>query len=211
MKRIITLIMVIAFTIPSFAQFETNRGRSRYNRDDTERYYGLRLGMNVASTSSESNAFDTNPRTGLVIGFAYGMQLSKHHPLWLEASLLYSEKGGKTHQDGDKVTYRLGYLQLPIIAKYGINMDDDLYLQPFFGGYLSVGITGKMKNYGTRESESVFDNMKRFDGGLRAGCGLEYKMMYVEVGYDLGLANIAKDEFDNTKTRCFFVNLGINF
>ncbi|MBP3286139.1 MAG: PorT family protein [Prevotella sp.] len=211
MKRIITLIMVIAFTIPSFAQFETNRGRSRYNRDDTERYYGLRLGMNVASTSSESNAFDTNPRTGLVIGFAYGMQLSKHHPLWLEASLLYSEKGGKTHQDGDKVTYRLGYLQLPIVAKYGINMDDDLYLQPFFGGYLSVGITGKMKNYGTRESESVFDNMKRFDGGLRAGCGLEYKMMYVEVGYDLGLANIAKDEFDNTKTRCFFVNLGINF
>lgn len=211
MKRIITLIMVIAFTIPSFAQFETNRGRSRYNRDDTERYYGLRLGMNVASTSSESNAFDTNPRTGLVIGFAYGMQLSKHHPLWLEASLLYSEKGGKTHQDGDKVTYRLGYLQLPIVAKYGINMDDDLYLQPFFGGYLSVGITGKMKNYGTIESESVFDNMKRFDGGLRAGCGLEYKMMYVEVGYDLGLANIAKDEFDNTKTRCFFVNLGINF
>lgn len=203
--------MVIAFTIPSFAQFETNRGRSRYNRDDTERYYGLRLGMNVASTSSESNAFDTNPRTGLVIGFAYGMQLSKHYPLWLEASLLYSEKGGKTHQDGDKVTYRLGYLQLPIVAKYGINMDDDLYLQPFFGGYLSVGITGKMKNYGTRESESVFDNMKRFDGGLRAGCGLEYKMMYVEVGYDLGLANIAKDEFDNTKTRCFFVNLGINF
>lgn len=211
MKRIITLIMVIAFTIPSFAQFETNRGRSRYNRDDTERYYGLRLGMNVASTSSESNAFDTNPRTGLVIGFAYGMQLSKHHPLWLETSLLYSEKGGKTHQDGDKVTYRLGYLQLPIVAKYGINMDDDLYLQPFFGGYLSVGITGKMKNYGIRESESVFDNMKRFDGGLRAGCGLEYKMMYVEVGYDLGLANIAKDEFDNTKTRCFFVNLGINF
>lgn len=211
MRRIITLIMVIAFTIPSFAQFETNRGRSRYNRDDTERYYGLRLGMNVASTSSESNAFDTNPRTGLVIGFAYGMQLSKHHPLWLEASLLYSEKGGKTHQDGDKVTYRLGYLQLPIVAKYGINMDDDLYLQPFFGGYLSMGITGKMKNYGTRESESVFDNMKRFDGGLRAGCGLEYKMMYVEVGYDLGLANIAKDEFDNTKTRCFFVNLGINF
>lgn len=203
--------MVIAFTIPSFAQFETNRGRSRYNRDDTERYYGLRLGMNVASTSSESNTFDTNPRTGLVIGFAYGMQLSKYHPLWLEASLLYSEKGGKTHQDGDKVTYRLGYLQLPIVAKYGINMDDDLYLQPFFGGYLSVGITGKMKNYGTRESESVFDNMKRFDGGLRAGCGLEYKMMYVEVGYDLGLANIAKDEFDNTKTRCFFVNLGINF
>ena len=82
MRRIITLIMVIAFTIPSFAQFETNRGRSRYNRDDTERYYGLRLGMNVASTSSESNTFDTNPRTGLVIGFAYGLLFLKEPDPW---------------------------------------------------------------------------------------------------------------------------------
>ncbi len=211
MRRIITVIMVIAFAIPSFAQFETNKSRSRYNRDDTERYYGLRLGMNIASTSSESNTFDTNPRSGLVIGFAYGMQLSRNYPLWLETSLLYSEKGGKTHLNDEKVTYRLGYLQLPIVAKYCINLDDDLYLLPFFGGYLSVGVTGKAKNYATRESESVFDTMKRFDGGLRGGCGLEYKMMYVEAGYDLGLANIAKDDFDAVHTRCLFINLGINF
>ncbi|MBP3776694.1 MAG: PorT family protein [Prevotella sp.] len=211
MRRIITCIMVIAFTIPSFAQYETNKSRSRYNRDDTERYYGLRLGMNIASTSSESTEFDTNPRTGLVIGFAYGMQLSRNMPLWLEVGLQYSEKGGKTHLNDDKVTYRLGYLQAPIVAKYVFNIDDDLYIQPFFGGYLSLGITGKMKNYATRESESVFDNMKRFDGGLRGGCGLEYKMMYVELGYDLGLANISKDDFDSAHTRCLFVNLGINF
>ena len=211
MRRIITCIMVIALTIPSFAQFETNKSRSRYNRDDTERYYGLRLGMNIASTSSESNEFSTNPRTGLVIGGVYGMQLSRNMPLWLEFGLEYSEKGGKTHLGGDKVTFRLGYLQLPIVAKYNINIDDDLYLQPFFGGYFSLGITGKVKNYGTRESENVFDTMDRFDGGLRLGCGLEYKMMYAEIGYDLGLANITKDDFDAAHNRCLFINLGINF
>ena len=54
MKRAITIIMLIALTLPSFAQFETSKSRSRYNRDDTERYYGLRLGMNIASTSSDS-------------------------------------------------------------------------------------------------------------------------------------------------------------
>lgn len=216
MKRIITFIMVIAFTIPSFAQFETNRSRSRYNRDDTERYYGLRLGMNVACTSSETTHFDTNPRTGLVIGGVYGIQLTRNAPLWLELGLMYSEKGGKTHVEANngenqKVTYRLGYLQLPVVVKYNINLDDDLYLQPFLGGYLSLGVSGKTKNYATRESESVFDHMNRFDGGLRAGCGLEYKMMYIEAGYDLGLANITKDDFDATKTRCLFINLGINF
>jgi len=33
----------------------------------------------------------------------------------------------------------------------------------------------------------------------------------VELGYDLGLANITKDDFDSAKTRCLFINLGINF
>jgi hypothetical protein len=211
MKRAITIIMLIALTLPSFAQFETSKSRSRYNRDDTERYYGLRLGMNIASTSSESTTFDTNPRAGLVIGGVFGMQLTRHSPLWLELGLMYSEKGGKTHHNDEKVTYRLGYLQLPVVAKYTFNIDDDLYLSPFLGGYFSIGISGKVKNYATRESESVFDDMKRFDGGLRAGCGLEYRMMYVELGYDLGLANITKDDFDSAKTRCLFINLGINF
>lgn len=211
MKRIFTLIMVIALAIPTFAQYQTNRERSRYNRDDTERYYGLRLGMNIASTSSESTNFDTNPRTGLVIGGVFGMQLSRQHPVWLEMGLMYSEKGGKTHLNDAKVTYRLGYLQLPIMAKYNFNVDDDLFISPFLGGYFAVGITGKVKNYETRESVSVFDSMKRFDGGLRGGCCLEYKMMYVELGYDLGLANIARDEFDAAHTRSLFANLGINF
>ncbi|MBQ7419721.1 MAG: PorT family protein [Prevotella sp.] len=211
MKRIITCMMVITFTISAFAQFETNRNRSRYNRDDTERYYGLRLGMNIASTSSDATEFSTNPRTGLIIGGVYGIQLSRNTPLWLELGLAYSEKGGKTHLNNDKVTYRMSYLQLPIVVKYSINVDDDFFVQPFFGGYLSLGLGGKIKNYGTKESLSVFDTMNRFDGGLRAGCGAEYKMMYIELGYDLGLANITKDDFDTAHTRSLFISLGINF
>lgn len=204
-------MMVITFTISAFAQFETNRNRSRYNRDDTERYYGLRLGMNIASTSSDATEFSTNPRTGLIIGGVYGIQLSRNTPLWLELGLAYSEKGGKTHLNNDKVTYRMSYLQLPIVVKYSINVDDDFFVQPFFGGYLSLGLGGKIKNYGTKESLSVFDTMNRFDGGLRAGCGAEYKMMYIELGYDLGLANITKDDFDTAHTRSLFISLGINF
>ena len=212
MRRIITLIMVIALTIPSFAQFGNSKSHNRYNHQDTDQYYGLRLGLNIASISSDDTDFDTDSRSGLAIGGVYGIQLSKSTPLWLEAGLMYSEKGGKTHIDGDKVTYRMSYLQLPIVAKYNIDIDDDFYVQPFFGGYLALGIGGKAKYYASRESESVYDHcVDRFDGGLRLGCGAEYKMMYAEIGYDLGLANINHNDFDATHTRCFFINVGINF
>lgn len=211
MKRIITCIMVIALAIPTFAQFESNKSRSRYNHNDTERYYGIRLGLNIASISSDASEFDTDSRTGLAIGGVYGIQLSRNTPLWLEAGLIYSEKGGKTHIDNDKVTYRLSYLQLPIVVKYSIDVDDDFFVQPFFGGYLALGLGGKAKNYGERESYDIFDDMNRFDGGLRLGCGAEYRMMYAEIGYDLGLANIAQDDFDAARTRCLFINIGVNF
>lgn len=209
MKRIITLIMVIALAIPTFAQFE--KPKSRFNHSGAEYYLGLRIGLNVATMSSDSPAFDTESRSGFAIGGVYGLELSKNTPLWLEAGLMYSEKGGKVYINDDKITYRMSYLQLPIVVKYNFNIDDDFYIQPFFGGYLALGVGGKTKDYKELESWSTFDDMNRFDGGLRLGCGVEYKMMYAELGYDLGLANIADNDFNATHTRSFFVNIGVNF
>lgn len=206
MKRVITFIIVIALAIPSFAQFG-----KRYNHTDTDRYYGLRLGMNIATISSDDDKLDAGARTGLIIGGVYGMQLARNTPLWLETGLMYSEKGGEGHVQGDKLTYRLTYLQLPIVVKYSIDMDDDFYVQPFFGGYLALGMGGKIKNYDKQQSYAIFDQVNRFDGGLRFGCGVEYKMMYAELGYDLGIADISKDDFESTRTRSLFLNVGINF
>ena len=211
MKRITTLVMAIALAIPSFAQFDSDTGRSRYNHINTEHYYGLRIGLNIASMSSDDPQFDAGTRTGLAIGGVYGIKLSNSTPLWLEPGVMYSEKGGETTIENEKVTYRLSYLQLPIVIKYSINIDDDFYVQPFFGGYLALGVGGKAKYYNTRESDAIFDTMNRFDGGLRLGCGAEYKMIYAELGFDLGLADIAQNDFDATRTRSFFINIGVNF
>lgn len=211
MKKIITFVLVTILTIPAFAQFETNKQRSRYSHINTEHYIGIRIGLNIASMSSDDPLFDAGTRTGLAIGGVYGIKLSNSTPLWLEPGLMYSEKGGETTIENEKVTYRLSYLQLPIVIKYSINIDDDFYVQPFFGGYLALGVGGKAKDYGTRESYAVFDHMNRFDGGLRLGCGAEYKMIYAELGYDLGLADVANNDFDATRTRSFFFNVGVNF
>ena len=95
--------------------------------------------------------------------------------------------------------------------KYSLDLIDDLYIQPFLGGYMALGVGGKMKYYGEQRSTSSYDAVDRFDGGLRIGCGLEYDMLYAEAGFDFGIANIGDSDFDGVHTRSFFINVGVNF
>jgi hypothetical protein len=229
MKKLITLLLAAALFMPASAQ---RQKRDRFNHNNVEQYYGLRLGLSIASLSSDDVNFDMNSRTGLNFGAVYGLQLANSTPLWAEFGLLYTEKGGENtnfagvveinnikYNYSQKVTTRLSYLQVPIVVKYAFDLADDFYLQPFLGGYLALGVGGKTKEYGTttanfeveRNSYSSYDYFKRFDGGLRVGCGIEYQMVYAEAGFDFGLANISDDDFNSTHTRNFFINVGVNF
>ena len=209
MKKIILFTLIALLATPSLAQFETSRNRSRYNHDDTERYYGLRLGLNIASLSSDVADMDMDSRAGLAFGAVYGFQLANSTPFWLEAGAFYSEKGGESKYNNVKT--RLTYLQVPVVCKYSFDIADDFYIQPFLGGYVAVGFAGKTKDYNKHESSSSYNYVNRLDGGLRIGCGVEYQMIYAEAGFDFGLANISKDDFQSVRNRCFFINVGVNF
>lgn len=233
MKKLLMVILAVLLVMPANAQlFSKRQKRDRFNHNNVEQYYGLRLGLSIASLSSDDVNYDMSARTGLNFGAVYGLQLANSTPLWLEFGAMYSEKGGENSNFAnvfdngtdkksyvEKVTTRLSYLQVPIVVKYAIDITDDLYLQPYLGGYLALGIGGKTKHYGItnseldipRSSQSSYDDFKRFDGGLRIGCGLEYQMVYAEAGFDFGLANICDNDFDATHTRSFFVNVGVNF
>lgn len=211
MKKILTLIMAAALALPTFAQFENTGKRNRFNHNNTEQYYGLRLGLNIAALSSDAVELDLGSRTGISVGAVYGIQLANSAPVWLETGLFYSEKGGKETVQGIKYSARLSYFQVPVVCKYAIDIADDFFLTPFFGGYMALGAFGKIKDYGLRTSESSWDTFNRFDAGLRLGCGFEYDMVYAEIGYDWGLTNISKSDFDATHTRNLFINVGVNF
>ena len=100
-----------------------------------------------------------------------------------------------------------------MVLKYKIDVDRSFSVQPFFGGYMSLGVAGKIKDFGQRHAYSSFDDegFKRFDGGIRVGCGVQYDFLYAEMGYDFGLANISHDYFDTSHTGTFFATLGVNF
>ena len=141
-----------------------------------------------------------------------GLQVAPATPLYLETGLSYIEKGGKGGLY-DSYSYNMNYLEVPLLIKYQYNFDYETSIQPFVGVYGALGVSGKIKDQDQRQIYNSFadDAFKRLDGGLRIGCGLQYDYLYAELGYDFGLANVSRDDFDTAHTGCFFANIGINF
>lgn len=231
MKRLITLaLLVLALVMPATAQsyYESryyNRcsGKLDYGvgnswLDSGDMYYGLRIGPSFSKVNSDDAELDGgNWQTGLNLSVIMGIPLTSEMPLYIETGLSYTEKGGKkkvTSLEGKKkMTYDLNYLEIPIVLKYIYDIDGHFTVQPYFGGYLACGISGKIKNYGKREAFNSFsdDAFQRFDGGLRFGIGAGYEMFYADLAFDLGLSNICHDMFDTSHNRSLTLNFGVNF
>jgi hypothetical protein len=230
MKRTVILALLgLAMAMPSFGQYSrygnrtpqrryNNAYTSRWRNYDRETYFGLRLGVAVSTINSDGNLYDGgDAKSGINLGVVAGTQLASNTPFFLEGGLYYTEKGGKGYNvfNGAKQnsTARLSYLEVPIVVKYKYFIDNDFALQPYFGGYMSCGVGGKIKYYGSRQAEDSFDDsyFQRFDGGLRLGCGLSFQNLYIDMAYDFGLANIGQDDFDTSHTGCFFANIGVDF
>lgn len=216
MKKLMLAIMGVVMSVPALAQYGYPINPSYAEEHNV--YYGLRLGLALSAVNSDDDRLDGGSvQAGLNLGAIIGFQLSPAAPVYLETGLFYTEKGGKGKVEGVKFTYDLNYLELPIIAKYKYDVDGDLSVQPFAGGYLSYGVGGKVKNFGrTKDERATYssfseDFFKRFDGGLRIGCGLEYQMIYAEMAYDFGLSNICHSDFDSSHNGCFYINCGVNF
>lgn len=224
MKRMMMITMLAVLTaVPSMAQY-VRRPMSRpvtpvrlSHYDDHYRrhagldgYFGLRVGLGVATVNAEDPYLDgSTPKSGLNIGFVAGIQVAPVTPLYLETGLSYTEKGGKN----GTYSYNMNYLEVPLLMKYQHNFDPLTSIQPFVGAYLAAGISGNFRDKDRHKSYSSFsdDAFKRFDSGLRIGCGLQFDHLYAELGYDIGLANVSRDDYDTAHTGCFFANVGVNF
>ncbi len=208
MKKILVAIMAVLFAAPSFAQYSSGG----FSLSESTLYYGIRLGMNMATLTGDSPVDGT--RVGLNFGGVIGTRLSDSTPIFLESGLYYIGNGAKK----DKSTVSMNYLELPILIKYGVQVTDDIALLPFVGPTFRYGLFGgKWKTSGVGKTNSFGDDkFKRADVGIKLGCGAEYNKLYLELGYQFGIVNIADWSLLNgddasVHNGAFFVNLGVNF
>ena len=208
MKKFLVAIMAVLFSAPSFAQYSSGG----FNLSESSVYYGIRLGINFATLTGD--APDLGTKTGLNFGGTVGLRLSDTAPVFLESGLYYTGCGASK----DKNSISLNYLELPILIKYGVQLNDDIAILPFIGPTFRYGLFGgKWKTSGAGKVDSFGDGkFKRADMGIKLGCGAEYNKLYAELGYQFGITNIADWSLLNgddasAHNGAFFFNVGVNF
>jgi hypothetical protein len=197
---------------------------------------GVKAGLNLSNVLMKDNAttyssdYKMNPgfNVGVMVDFPMGGVFS------IEPGFLISTKGYKDeykyddHPNGTvtiKHKTNSYYLDIPVNAKASFNTGD-VKIYGLFGPYLGIGLTGKTTventdNTGTNKEEKNIDwgtdpdtdLLKRFDFGLTFGAGGEYRSVFLEVTYGLGLVNISSNAEDGFKinNRVLGVSVGYRF
>ena len=152
--------------------------------------FGAKAGLNFASISWKNDSSKT--RTSLYVGGFAKKEIGQN--LFGEIGLQYVGNGGK---EGD-LTLKIHQINVPVTVKYEVFQD--LRLK---GGLYLGYITSMQNKYNGTTTTRDSNEYNAFDFGL--GIGAEYllpKNFFVELGYNLGLTNMAKGDAE-AKNRFF--------
>lgn len=176
--------------------------------------YGLHIGPSFSTLSSDDESQSAGSiYTGINVGMTVDLPMSHYAPIYFETGLSYVQKGGNGDTKNES-SYSLGYMEVPLALKYVFTPNRRVSIQPFVGGYLAAGINGKKKLPDMKRSVSAFgdgsDQLQRFDGGLRIGCGVGYDVLYAELSYEYGLSDLSKGDYNSTHNSSVMLTVGVN-
>ena len=204
MKKFLLLAIVMVFASGAFAQMSSGG----FALDHSRVYYGVRIGASFSNL--DFYKVDLNTKVGLTLAAIVGLRVSDSVPVFLESGFYYNGRGARKKD----LKVNLNYLELPILIKYGIRVSDPVTIIPFVGPYFGIAVSGKASGkFGELEvdgSPFIDGGIKRGDMGFKFGAGVEYNMLYLELGYQIGVADIGKNP-NETRTNSFFANFGVNF
>lgn len=205
MKKLFTVIISMMLALPSMAQFASGG----FQLDKENVYYGARFGLAMGSLSGDTGPYD-GMKAGITLAGVLGLRISSSAPVFLESGLYYTQRGGK---DGS-YSADLNCLEIPLLVKYGIQATDKIAILPFVGPYFAYGISGEREFAGLngKEKERTYKNfLNHNDMGFKLGCGAEYNMLYLEIAYQFGVANISENDNLTIHANQLSINFGVNF
>src|SRR5690606_9363365 len=150
--------------------------------------FGAKAGLNLANVGG-----DIDENEGIV-GFHIGgvAEISISEKFSIQPELLFSAQGTKFEEGDGKLTMKLNYINIPVMAKYYVADGFSLEAGPQIG--ILASAKAKYEIGGESESEDIKDNFESLDLGLNFGLG--YKLdseLNFAASYNLGLSNLAKD------------------
>jgi len=168
---------------------------------------GLRAGVNLANLSG--GPYDLDSRTGLLAGAVLEYQTDAI-PLEFEAGLYYSQKGAegqyketiiKGAYEGNAGTFKLDYIEIPVLAKYRFQMEGSLSPYLMAGPYLELNIGSEVKaSKNVAYLEDISDEIRSSGFGVIFGAGSDLQLngrrFNVQARYGLGITPVFEERSD---------------
>jgi hypothetical protein len=184
-KVIVSTFLVLAISIASFAQ---------------ETHFGLKAGIN-SSTLKIINAGDYDSKLGFYAGGLAHIHVKKHFAIQPELS--FSTQGGKK---GDNYTFRINYLNVPVLFQYMFDEGFRLQTGPQVGFMVLAEQEINNVTFNVKDTYSTIDFSWTFGGGYLFDSGLG-----IDVRYNLGINDISEDNSFETRNRVFQAGIFYQF
>ncbi len=211
MKKIIALLCTMGMVA---------MGLSEYHAQDAR--FGLKGGVTYYKGTVDANLgfFSLELESDSRIGFSGGlfMEYPLSDLISIQPEILFIQKNQKESEDffelngfndfndfddfDDEplVETTLSYIDVPVLLKVNIPLEGDV--QPFItvGPYVGYLLDAKDNLNGTDEFDdfddigSIKDLVKDFNYGLIIGGGVNFGNLFLELRYDMGLANIFDED-----------------
>ena len=141
------------------------------------RIWGVKVGANISAETTSH--------------FGYNVGATMDYGITRKASLFTGLELARKGYELSSGPANPLYLQLPIHVGYKFQ-SGGTYIVPYVGSYLAYSLADNWKNeyYGDYFGE---EGIKPLDYGLGFGVGIDCGAYEVKLGYELGLANIARD------------------
>ena len=190
MKKV--LLSILTFVTISFATEAQTR-------------FGVKAGGNLANMTSPSKVGTSDPSSILAFHVGGTMELDLSESVFLQPSLLYSQKGytqsfAISNTSTGDATARFNNIELPVNVMYRVSD----FLTVGGGPYAAYILSGKAKIAAAGQSYDQDINMtdvNRLDAGLNLNVGYEViPSLVINLNYSYGLTNIDKGG-ETTKNR----------
>lgn len=162
--------------------------------------FGVKAGVNFASQTGDAGlegvAFDKEGITSYHVGVLAEIKLLEKFSI--QPELLYSTQGATYKNAVDEFKNELGYLSIPVMAKFYLTKSVSLELGPQASFLLS-----EKNDFDVKDAET-------FEFGLNAGLGLKItKNLFIQGRYGLGLTEASKNA--DVKNSTFQISAGFLF
>lgn len=210
MKKLFVTAFAVAMTMTASAQITWN----------------VKLGGGLAMCAGGNDAGDMKGKFVGKVGVGIEKPLTANFSIMpsLEIALKGTKWDNEVYYEGYNVgieeNYSPLYIQVPILAAYRLNINNDWNLTLKAGPYFAYGIsgdvslTGSIDDLSQTESSDLFSDLeaKRFDAGVDVGVDFEYHRFVFGVEYERGFTSFAPSESDvDIYNQAAYVTIGYKF